>query len=258
MAYTKEQASELINRQISVVYGLQKLMLQALMQGQEIKQSTVRGYLMYGVGRRLRVLGRAIENIYHEFTPSTSCCIKSEALVDIEINLQAFVMNLYGIFDNWAWAFILRHNLEKEVGGKQKIGLFSKKTTKYLPKVLKDYLSTNTAYDWHRKYLKSFRDSLAHQIPPYIPPAQFSKEDQEHYNLLEKQKFALMETGQWERLDQLELEQSEIGHPSFIFFYALSEDEYSPSLLIHPQLLSDAQLVVEFGNLFLKHWHERT
>jgi hypothetical protein len=33
-------------------------------------------------------------------------------LADVQINLHAFVMNLYGIYDNWAWAYVLRHDLE--------------------------------------------------------------------------------------------------------------------------------------------------
>jgi hypothetical protein len=166
-------------------------------------------------------------------------------------------MNLYGVFDNWAWAFVLRHQLEGETGGKRGIGLFNKKTTKHLPSPLRDYLSSATITNWHDNYLKSFRDALAHRIPLYIPPAEYTTEEGERCSSLEREKAELINSMQLDRLDELYAEQEKIGSPSFVFLHAYAEDDPPKPILIHPQLLSDAGSIVEFGTLFLKHWHER-
>jgi hypothetical protein len=58
----------------------------------------------------------------------------------VQINLHAFVINLSGVFDNWAWAFIHRHDLLRNVGGKTNVGMFKEATQRLLPAALSDYL----------------------------------------------------------------------------------------------------------------------
>ena len=49
--------------------------------------------------------------------------------------------------------------------------------------------------------------------------------------------------------------EAELGSPSFVFVHSLQEEGVKP-VVIHPQLLADGNTVVEFGNLFMDHWHE--
>jgi hypothetical protein len=257
MAYTEEQASHLVSEQGTVASLLKELMLQTVVQGQESSHTGVREHLLHGVARRINVLGRAIENIFGKFPPSTSSLLERDALYDVQINLHAFVMNLYGVFDNWAWAFVFRHGLESEIRDRRGVGLFHERTTRYLPPILRDYLSSSTTTDWHEKYLKSFRDALAHRIPLYIPPAEITPEEGDRYNRLESEKVELIRTMQWDRLEEVWDQQAELGRPSFVFLHAFSEDDPPRPILLHPQLLCDAGAIVEFGTIFLKHWHER-
>jgi len=255
--YTDEQASHLLDEHQAVLGELRDLMLQVILQSQGTDHPRVREYLAHGVARRIKVMHRAIQNLYSQFPPSTKRPLNEDVLSDVQINLQAFVMNLYGVFDNCAWAFVYKHSLETVIKRRQDIGLFNPKTAQYLPQVIKEYLSSAIITQWCERYLKSYRDSLAHRIPLYIPPAEITTEEGERYNRLETEKVECIKTRQWARLEEVYSEQALIGVPSFAFLHSFFEDDSLTSVAIHPQILNDARTIVEFGMLFLKHWHER-
>ena len=127
--------------------------------------------------------------------------------------------------------------------------MFIEATRGKLPKDLRDYLSSPASTEWHETYLKSFRDALAHRIPPYLPPAQFTPEEAELYNVLETEKVDCINAKRWERLDQIYKEQAAIGLPCLSFLHAYTEDTPPQPLMLHPQVLSDGKAVVEFGRL---------
>lgn len=236
---------------------LQDLQLQIVGQGQPLETtSRVREHLLHGVARRVGVIRRSIENVFALFPPNTKLPLSRDHLADLQINLHAFVMNLYGTYDNFAWAYVLRHDLVNVIGDRRRINLFNNATKNLLPPPLKTHLMTDTTTEWHEKYAKSYRDALAHRIPPYIPPAEFTKDEGNRYNELESEKIECIRSHQWERLDQVYAEQAGLGRPSFIFLHAFNEDEPARPIILHPQMLSDGKAVAEFGHLFLKHWHE--
>lgn len=253
MPYSDEQIAKFEQEYSRVCEGLQNLMLQTVIAGQNSAHPTVKEHLLHGAGRRISVIKRSIENIFTEFPPSTKRPISREKLYDVQINLHAYVMNLYGIFDNWAWAFVFRHDLLEKVGGKHGVGLFHKNTAKYCPEPLKNYLSSNTIIEWRERYLKSFRDALAHRIPLYIPPAEFTAEEGEQYSQMESLKIELIKGMRWQELEETYEKQAQIGRPSFVFLHSYEEEPPKP-VLFHPQVLSDGLAIIEFGSLYLKHW----
>jgi hypothetical protein len=257
MSFTAEQAHQFHRDCEKVRRGLQDLKLKIVVQGQPLDiTSRVREHLLHGVGRRIGVIKRSIENIFSLFPPETARPIDLETIADVQINLHAFVMNLYGIWDNWAWAFVLRHNLEIGRGDRRRISLFNDAMRARLPSPLRNYLSSSTMIEWHEQYAKYFRDALAHRIPPYLPPARFTREEGKHYNELEDEKVECIKAAQWERLDQIYIEQANIGSPCFSFLHAYTEDTPAKLIMLHPQVLCDGMTVVEFGELFLTHWEE--
>ena len=255
MGYSEEQLDNFRNEYSKVCDGLQDLMLKTIVAGQESTNAGVKEHLLHGVGRRLGTIKKSIENIFNNFPPSTTRPLDKDMLHDVQINLHAYVMNLYGIFDNWAWAFIHRHDLLSKVGGKHGVSLFKTSTTNCLSPPLREYLSTETMTSWHEKYLKSYRDALAHRIPLYIPPAEFTPEEGDRYNQLENEKIDLIKAMEWQRLDELYEEQANIGRPSFSFLHSYEEEPPKP-ILFHPQLLCDGLAIVEFGSLYMEHWDE--
>lgn len=257
MFFSTEQIEHLDQHMTDVLAELQGLQLQVVAQGQSLEAtSRVREHLLHGAARRVGIIKRSIENVFLLFPPSTSRPLNRDALSDVQINLHAFVMNLYGIYDNWAWAYVLRHDLETDIGGRRRIGLFIDATRNRLPAALKSYLTSTTTIDWHEKYAKSFRDALAHRIPPYIPPAEFTPEEGHRYNELESEKVDCIWNCRWERLDEVWAEQAGLGSPCFTFLHAYTEDDPPRPVLLHPQMISDGKAVAEFGHLFLKHWQE--
>ena len=257
MHFSKEQATQLEQHQHDVVSELQELQLKIVVEGQPLDASSrVREHLLHGAARRVGVIRRSIENVFSLFPPSTPRPLARDTLADVQINLHAFVMNMYGLYDNWAWAYVLRHQLESAIGDRRRVGLFADATRNRLPAPVKSYLNLPVTTEWHEKYAKSFRDALAHRIPPYIPPAEFTPEEGKQYNELEAEKVACIKEHRWGRLDEVWVEQAAIGRPCFTFLHAYTEDTPPRPLVLHPQMLSDGRAVAEFGHLFLKHWHE--
>jgi len=107
MTYTREH-SEHFNRECErLTDALQQLQLQVVVQGQPLEAtSRLREHLLRGAARRIGVIRRAVQNIYSLFPPETVRPLDADALADVQINLHAFVMNLYGLYDNWAWAYV--------------------------------------------------------------------------------------------------------------------------------------------------------
>lgn len=254
--YTPEQRDQFEQARLSLLDALHALSMQHVMEGQHLLHDGVREHLLHGAARRLGVMRRAIARIFELFPLDQSRPLNSEALEDVQINLHAFVINLSGIFDNWAWAYVFRHGLLGKIGNRRDVGLFNQLTKPHLPVQIRDYLSSSTIMEWRENYLRNYRDALAHRIPLYIPPAEFTPEECARYNELEVEKIKLIRDMNWTSLEVLYAEQAALGLPSFTFLHSFAEDEPSRPLFLHPQLITDGQGVVEFGQLFLKYWNE--
>jgi len=200
VAYSAQQTEHLNAECRRIADELQALNFEGLGQSNRVKSDRVIEHLRHGAGRRLGILKRSMEEIFSVFPPAQERPLGHDRLVGVQINLHAFVINLAGIFDNWAWAFIFRHELLERVGGRINVGLFKSATLRFLPAPLRDYLTSRDISSWQDKYLKSYRDALAQRIPLYIPPAAWSPEDTARYERLEQEKVQCILSRQWERL----------------------------------------------------------
>jgi hypothetical protein len=256
--YTSEQSEKFNREHDEITAALQDLMFEGMSQAQSVDIESSRRHLLHGAGRRMGVLKKSLKQIFTLFPPSQQIPLQRELLTDVQIFLHAFVINVAGIFDNWAWAFLYRHGLTGEIGNPRNVGLFKKETRRYLPKLLKTYLESPEIASWHEEYAKGYRDSLAHRIPLYIPPASWTNEDAERYQQLEKEKIACIQAHEWKRLDEVWDEQDKVGKPCPVFLHDLSPESPSKPVYLHPQLLCDALTVVDFGKKFYASWHERS
>ncbi len=261
--YSPDEIETISREHIMLTREYYELTKSITVQGQALTNDRAREHMLHGIGRRVFVLKRAVENIFRIFPLDTTTLLSQDDLHDVQINLHAFTMNLYGVFENCAWAFVIFHDLENIIGSRLKISLFKNDTKRHLPEALQNYLNLQSNKDWH-KYLKSYRDSLAHRIPLYIPPANFTSEDSERYNELQEEQmqcfrdyaggdgdFSLLD-----RAEQIGAELTGIGSPFPVFLHSLPDDTTGP-IMIHPQLISDSRAVIEFVNLFLKEWRGR-
>jgi len=166
------------------------------------------------------------------------------------------MINVYGIFDNLAWAFLLQHNLITKVGSVTNIGLFTVQTQKYLPSQLKKYLDSEDVSTWHKTYIKDCRDTLAHRIPIYVPPSAMTEEEIKQYNFLQTEEFECIKSGQFDKLKEIRSQKENIGSPCFMFLYKTSDNTSQHNVYLHPQLLSDSNTVIKITEIFLATWQE--
>jgi hypothetical protein len=178
-------------------------------------------------------------------------------LYDVQINLHAFVINLCGVFDNYAWSFIYQHGLEAEFPNPRSVGLFTNKVQQFLPDAICDYLQAPNILNWHRDYLKNYRDALAHRIPLYVPPSVLNPEKEARFRELEAEINIAVRDHDWATRDELWAEQSQLGSPCFSFLHSFNEAGASRDVLLHPQMLSDSMTVIAFARIYLAHCNNR-
>jgi hypothetical protein len=254
MTYKKQQVADLRKQAGSVAQDLQSLNFEGLRQSQSIVAKDARNHITHGAGRRLEILKSALETIFRVFPPGRRAPLAREKRLQAQIALHAFAINVLGIFDNWAWAFVLRHRLRVAVGDHRNIGLFKVATQKLLPTPLRDYLISEAISNWYGTYAKGYRDALAHRIPLYIPPASWTQDDAKLYTQLESEKVECIRTRQWARLDEVWARQDRIGKACPVFLHAFSDSPNDRPLMLHPQLLCDGATVVEIGRRFYSSW----
>jgi hypothetical protein len=162
--------------------------------------------------------------------------LEASALYDTQINLHAFFANVYGLFDNCAWAFVYRHQLDDLIRDRRRVGMFNSALACHLPKPIMDVVETSRP--WFDDYLRGYRDALAHRIPVYIPPSELSPGDGERFNALEREKIACLRTHDFDRINAIGREQAALSRPSFMFVgsHSIGEDEKPESqpLYLHP------------------------
>src|SRR6185437_5410901 len=256
MAYTIEQVSSLFLQQERLIGELRRLLARFVNAAHISQDERVQEHLRHGVARRVNVLIQCVINIYRIFPPNLERPLSRDSLSDVQINLHAYVINLCGLFDNCAWAFILQSGLVAQFREPKQIGLFKPHIVAHLPKPLREYLQSERIKGWQAKYLTNYRDALAHRIPLYIPPAVWSPAENLRYNTISIEIDKCVAAQQWDRIDALRAEQDRLGTPCFGFLHSFSRNK-SPTLVgLHTQVLSDGATIVEFGSLFLQHWRE--
>lgn len=251
-----DYAREVSQAKREVSQRLTELLHRVVEENERLKPSPrVTEHLVHGAGRRMRMVVRALENIFTLFPPGAQRPLPMDTVVDVQINLHAMLVNSYAANDNWAWAFVLRHDLLPAIPTKMGVGLFSAQTKKFLPDALNDYLHSDELTRWRIEYAKRFRDATAHRIPPYIPPFVLLADDQKRHDELMLWRQEALESERWARLAELEAEIEELHRPSLMFFNSLGADEPSVGLYLHAQTVSDAMSFAEIGERFLDHWH---
>ena len=256
MNYSSEQIQQLNRECENAKESLQRLCFDVVQAVSDIENEMVRDHLVHGAGRRLKTMSRCLSNVFELFPLEAKRPIDTDSLADAQINLQAFVMNLFGYFDNLAWAFVYRHNLLTEIGRKNSVGLFLLATQKRLPSELRQYLQSHEISTWHATYLKNYRDALAHRIPPYIPPALLLHKDTPRYTELELEKESAIHSQNWIKLREIEANQAEMESAFPVFMHSFKEDQEQGPVRLHPQMLADANTVIDFTPRFLKQWDQ--
>lgn len=207
-------------------------------------------HMVYGVARRAGFVQHGLQRLFDALPPESQTSLPSSAVRDATLLLHALLMHVSGIWDNWAWAYLLRHECAPRHA--RDVGIFKEKVVGQLPPCLREFLKSERVQSWRRLHAIGSRDSLAHRIPPYIPP---SVHDPETGNALRRRISDLEAQGRTGEVLDFAVQAVREGSPCFLFLAYAGDEEQNP-MYLHPQVLSDAMLVAEFGRLFLKHWGE--
>jgi hypothetical protein len=251
--FSSEQVRELMDHLQALRNAQPTVQLDLSHLASQLAVPRARTFANEGLGRRLPVVERAVVNTYRIFPPDRQEFLTKDECTDVAIQLHAFAINLYALFDNIAWVCVLEAGQQLPP---MKIGPFKPESQQHMPAALNEYLAQSTVQSWFHKYGKLYRDSTAHRIAPYLPPRIFGSEEGDQWQELHAESMRLLlgcasaESNQQrdERLarhEQLEVEKQRLGRNSLLFGLSLTGDDATAPVYLHPQLLCDWSLAHE-------------
>lgn len=249
MLYDESSANDIMEKYSQLYQHRRKLLLQLMSLAPSLKNQKANEYLMQGVGRRLDILGRCIDNVFVIFPITRRKRLLSTEMTDLGINLHAFFVNVSGILDNLGWVFAYEAGLVKNYNGgklqKHDVGIFNKKTQIFLPERLVTYLSSKRLVAWYSEYCKNYRDTLAHRIPLYVPPAILNKKEQEQYFAIQKEidELDLSRLENHAIYEKRTSKQKALGQVAPFFAHSLEEG--CRPVMLHAQVVCDYLTVEE-------------
>lgn len=251
MHYSPDAKIDIVQAHSSVTTELQDLWLTLVVEVRpQLKVQSAQAYLIQGVCRRLKCVRRCLNNIFSLFPVSRQEILSEDERSDVEINLQAFLIHCHGVADNLAWTYVLERDIALK---RREVGLFNSITQKVLPQDIRDYLASERMKTWHMTYAKNFRDALAHRIPPYIPPYKLTPEHLQRSAELDAEIEIEMRRRDFDRALELEDEKESLGRICPVFVHSYLDEDCSPPVLLHPQLIADARTVMEIVNKMRPH-----
>lgn len=224
---------------------------------ERLRNERAKEFMLNGVARRLSLLDRCVENIFNLFPPDRIEILEKNDLLDIDVNLHAFMINVYGIIENIGLSIAHENNL---VGNKPEhnlrpkdINLFERRFRRLLNPQLCAYLREETIAQWYNNYAKNYRDALAHRIPPYVPRAALNDEQTRRFKCLGQEITHLYEEGDFKRIEVLQDEQERLGRANPLFAHSFSEE--AKPVFLHPQLIADFKTVEELLNVAVANFY---
>jgi len=220
----------------------------------QFANSQAKEFATHGFVRRLKILVRCIHNIYKICPPERNCKFSNEELSDTTINLQSFILNIFGCLDNLAWVWVKEKNIKNDEGNElqnHQIGFGERyeNVRKSFSSKIKCYLETESQKEWYA-HLKNFRDALAHRIPLYIPPYIVNEEEAAMEHEIEVSRMDALKKYNFTEYERLSKELESIGR--FVPWMTHSFSEQSRTVVFPAQIIADWNTIVEISDLFLE------
>ena len=246
MNYDREAAASIEETYAEIAGRFDDLYMKTFSFGHLLKNERAREFIHHGVGRRLEMLKRSLDNIFRLFPVRRVRILKRQNRLNVEVSLHAFLINVYGILENLALALAYENDL---IGTKQvnkvhpgQANLFDRRFQKLLHPTFVAYLSGQMT-DWYEQYAKDYRDALAHRIPPYVPPSGLKKRQERRFADIEKELQSLTYERDLDKIAALRNEEESLGTAFAVFVHSFSEK--ARLVRLHPQLLTDFLTIEE-------------
>lgn len=212
-----------------------------------LANETAKEYLWHGVLRRLNTIEHCVENIYSIFPLRRKDLLNRSELKDVEINLHAFFINIFGLLDNMAWVMIHENNLSESIR-RTNVSLYAAQTQEQFSEEFRQYLNSDRMKSWHNGYLKDFRDALSHRIPLYVPPKTLNADQKAQIDEIEQKKQEAIKRNDLEEVKILDNKIDDIGDPVAYFRHSLSET--NRGMVLHAQVIGDFGTIEEIVEKF--------
>jgi hypothetical protein len=257
MHYEPESLREIEMHFSKLRFRCQELLMKTVSLSGKLGKERATEFLRHGVGRRIEILNRCIQNIFRIFPPDWEEKLSQEDRVDLEINLHAFLINVYGIVENLSLSLAYENGLvgdhdERKVPINE-VNFFNKRFQKLLNPTLRKYLRQKNTSSWYREYAKNYRDALAHRIPPYVPPSTLNPDEAKRFTEIDIEINGLSYASDLSRIDELRTEQDGLGRPNPLFLHSFSEN--SKPVFLHGQVLNDFMTIEEFVNVVVANFY---
>jgi hypothetical protein len=263
--YTTEQAVKLKDQMRTLQAAGASVRLDLAHLAEQLRAPRAKTFANEGAGRRLPVIERAAHNIYEIYPPDRNTFLSREECTDIGIHLHAFAINVYALFDNVTWVCLLEAGAELPP---LKIGPFKKECRPFLPPGLLGYFDKPDVQRWFNEYGKTYRDSTAHRIAPYIPDRVFGTEEghlwmslHEQANQAMRDAISAIPGGSMPFLDlheELNAKKERLGRNSPLIGLSLNGQDAESPVYLHPQLLCDLgfahELIQTFTSAMREHY----
>jgi hypothetical protein len=112
--YAPRQSAELQEGYWTVNPAYERLLAEYL--SLRLSNEAAYEYARHGFVRRLGTLKRCIENVYSICPPERNDMPKRDECLDLAINLQSFMFNVFGCIDNLAWIWVKDRQLTDNRG----------------------------------------------------------------------------------------------------------------------------------------------
>ncbi len=250
MNFSQDDLEKLQEEYLAVFEKCQRLMSSYVTR--DYRNSRAQEFARQGFSRRLKTLVRCIDKIFEILPPDRIELPTSEQLSDAAINIQAFVINVFGCTDNLAWIWVREKRLRKNDGSpipRSWVGL--RKQNEYVrgtfsPKFQVYLEGLNGWFD----NLENFRHALAHRIPLYIPPYVVPEDKLAAYRELGKQMTEAFNRQDIAEHERLSTEQEALA--TFMPYMTHSFEEEAKNVVFHAQLLADFNTIDELGKNLLE------
>jgi hypothetical protein len=112
--FTTDQLNQLQEGYTGVNAGYEHLLSEYL--SLTLTNDAAYEYIRHGFVRRLGTLKRCIENVFSIYPPERSDKPSRDECVDLAIDLQSFIFNVFGSIDNLAWIWVREKQIRDKKG----------------------------------------------------------------------------------------------------------------------------------------------
>jgi hypothetical protein len=200
----------LADHQLAVRVELSHFTGRVLLTTAKLTNSKAKEYLIYGVGRRLRMILVAYCEVFDTVAPDRKEPLPLNEMAAVSRDLNIIYINIRGALDNYAWCIYHEREMGKTFKWVQtQVGLFhglfrNAAQLANLQSMLEGHL------DWNED-LKSRRDPSAHRMPLYVPSAILNEGEAARHDAIWKERQEAIERGEYERDTELADEQQRLG-----------------------------------------------